>query len=343
MTAIKPSDADAYVSRADPSRPVVLIYGPDAGLVHERAQALVKVSVDDPADAFSLIRIDGDDLSANPFRLVEEANTIPMFGGRRAIWVRAGSRNIAPAVEAVIAQPGADCRIVIEAGDLRKNAPLRSVCESAKNAAAIGCYSDGERDIGRLIDDELKKAGLSITPEARSALVPFLGGDRQASRAELQKLALYVHGRDRIEADDISAVVADASAVALDNVVDAAFAGKPAEVETHFGKARGEGTHPGVIVSAALRHVASLHRMRIAVEEGQSPAGVVEGARPPIHFRRKPAIDAALRAWNTQRLLEAMSALSDALLETRRQPHLADAIAQRAMMTLATAARRRPG
>jgi hypothetical protein len=36
-----------------------------------------------------------------------------------------------------------------------------------------------------------------------------------------------------------------------------------------------------------------------------------------------------------------MGALSDALLETRRQPQLADAIAQRALMTLATAARKR--
>ncbi len=189
-----------------------------------------------PSDSFSLIRIDGDDLSGNPFRLVEEANTIPMFGGRRAIWVRAGGRNIAPAVEAVIAAPSPDCRVVIEAGDLRKNAPLRSLCESAKNAAAIGCYSDGERDIERLIEDELKKAGLTIAPEARAALVPFLGGDRQASRNELQKLALYVHGRDRVTTDDVMAVVADASAVALDNVVDAAFAGKPAEVETQYAQ-----------------------------------------------------------------------------------------------------------
>ena len=157
-----------------------------------------------------------------------------MFGGRRAIWVRAGGRNIVPAVEAVIAAPSPDCRVVIEAGELRKNAPLRSLCEGAKNAAAIACYSDGERDIERLIDDELKKAGLAIAPDARAALAPFLGGDRQASRNELQKLALYVHGRDQVTADDVMAVVADASAVALDNVIDAAFTGKPSEVETRI-------------------------------------------------------------------------------------------------------------
>ena len=43
-------------------------------------------------------------LSANPTRLVEEAHTVPLFGGRRAVLVKAGARNIAPAVESLIAQ-----------------------------------------------------------------------------------------------------------------------------------------------------------------------------------------------------------------------------------------------
>jgi DNA polymerase-3 subunit delta len=341
MVALKGSETDSFIARPDPARPIVLIYGPDAGLVRERAEALIRVSVDNPDDVFSLIRIDGDELSGNPYRLVEEANTIPMFGGRRALWVKAGSRNIAPAVEAVINAPSPDCRVVIEAGELRKTSPLRTMCEKAKNAVAIPCYADDERDIARVVDDELKKAGLTIAPEARAALLPFLGGDRQATRGELQKLALYVHGRDRITVDDVMAVVADASAVALDNVIDAAFAGKPADVEAHFARARGEGTTPGAIISAALRHLSTLHRMRIVVDDGLSVTGAIEGARPPIHFRRKPAIDAALRAWTAPKLTDAMNALGDALLQTRLQANLSDAIAQRALITLAAAARKR--
>jgi DNA polymerase-3 subunit delta len=341
MVALKTNEAESFIARPDPARPIVLIFGPDAGLVRERAEALIRVSVDNPADVFSLIRIDGDELSGSPYRLVEEANTVPMFGGRRAIWVKAGSRNIAPAVEAVINASSPDCRVVIEAGELRKTSPLRAICEKAKNAVAIACYADEERDIARVVDDELKKAGLSIAPEARAALMPFLGGDRQATRNEVRKLALYVYGRDRIAIEDVMAVVADASAVALDNVIDAAFAGKPADVESHFAKARGEGTAPGAIVSAALRHLSNLHRMRIAVEDGQSIAGAVEGARPPIHFRRKSAIELALRAWTASKLADAMSALADALLETRRQSNLAEAIAHRSMMSLAAAARKK--
>ncbi len=106
MVAVKAADVDAFVARPDPARPVMLVFGPDAGLVSERVNALVKASVDDVNDPFALARLEGEDVTANPARLVEEAQTIPLFGGRRAVWVKAGGRNIAPAVEALLGIAG---------------------------------------------------------------------------------------------------------------------------------------------------------------------------------------------------------------------------------------------
>ena len=60
MTALKAAQVDAFVARPDPARPVVLVFGPDAGLVRERAEALIRNSVDDPADPFALARLAGD-------------------------------------------------------------------------------------------------------------------------------------------------------------------------------------------------------------------------------------------------------------------------------------------
>src|SRR2546430_4365197 len=153
MVALKGSDIERFLAR--PNRPIVLIFGPDAGLVRERVEALVRKSVDDPKDPFQLARLDGDDLSSEPTRLLEEANTVPLFGGRRAVWIKAGARNFAPAVEALMPAPAPNCRIVIEAGDLKRNAPLRAVCERAKNAAVLPCYQDAEKDLIRLIDQEM--------------------------------------------------------------------------------------------------------------------------------------------------------------------------------------------
>src|SRR5258705_10101769 len=256
MVALKQAQIDAFLARPNPAGPIVLLFGPHAGLVRGRAEALIRASADDPNDPFSLARVEGDELASNPTRLVEEANTIPLFGGRRAVWVRAGGRNFTAAVEALVADAAPNCRVVIEAGDLKRNAPLRALCERAKNVAALPCYVDAEKEIARLIDDEMREAGLAIAPDARALLVPLLGGDRLASRSELRKLALYARGKERVEIDDIIAVVADASALALDAVVDATFAGRTHDVEVQFAKARTAGTSPGTIMSAAQRHVA---------------------------------------------------------------------------------------
>ncbi|HBR47195.1 MAG TPA: DNA polymerase III subunit delta, partial [Afipia sp.] len=47
-------------------------------------------------------------------------------------------------------------------------------------AVAIACYADTERDLAKLIDDELRLSNLKIAPDARAALTSLLGGDRQA-------------------------------------------------------------------------------------------------------------------------------------------------------------------
>src|ERR1700759_4229113 len=110
MVALRGKEIDAFLARPDPGRPIILLYGADAGLVRERAEALLASAVDDPTDPFSLGRLDGDELAAGPSRLVEEAMTIPLFGGRRAIRVRAGSRSFARGVDTLSDKPVKKCR-----------------------------------------------------------------------------------------------------------------------------------------------------------------------------------------------------------------------------------------
>jgi len=341
MTAIKASDVDRFVAKPDPSLSIVLVYGPDAGLVRERADALVKASVDDPNDPFAFVRIEGEDLAGNPSRLVEEAHTVPLFGGRRAVLVKAGSRNIVSSVEPVVNAPSNECRVIIEAGDLKKSSPLRALIEKSKVAAALPCYADGARDLGRLIDDEMRESNLTIAPDARTMLLGLLGGDRLASRNEVRKLALYARGQAQVELADVMAVVADASALALDGVIDSAFAGRTGEVETEFGKARAGGSSPAAIISAAIRQVANLHKMKLAVEGGDSIEFAMKRGAPPVHFTRETKVGVALRAWSPERLVRAMEQLADASLDARRNGPLAEAIAQRTLLSIAVSARRR--
>ncbi|MES2032189.1 MAG: DNA polymerase III subunit delta [Pseudomonadota bacterium] len=341
MVALRGKEIDAFLARPDAGRPIILLYGADAGLVRERADALMKSAVDDPNDPFSLVRMDGDDLAAEPSRLVEEAMTVPLFGGRRAIRVRAGSKNFSSGVDTLADTDIKDCRIVIEAGELRPESPLRKVCEKAKTAVAIACYPDTERDLAKLIDEELRISNLRMAPEARTTLMALLGGDRQASRNELRKLTLYAHGTGEVTLDDVMAVVADASELKIDPIIDGAFAGNPAAVEVEFNKAMIAGTYPGMIMMAAQRQAALLHRASLLVEAGSSASSAVESGFPRLHFSRKGTVEAALRNFSAQRLVNIIDQLAVAALDVRKQNALGAVIAQRALMSIAVNARRR--
>jgi DNA polymerase-3 subunit delta len=241
----------------------------------------------------------------------------------------------------VVAQPSNECRVIIEAGDLRKTAPLRALCEKAKAAATLPCYLDNAQAIGNLIDEEMRAANLTLAADARAVLAALLGGDRLASRNELRKLTLYARGQECVELADVRAVVSDASEQELDGVLDAAFAGKTNDVENEFSKARAGGSTPSTIVSAAIRQVANLHKMKLAIDTGDSIDFAMKRGTPPVHFSREKLVGEALRAWTQPRLLRAMDQLAEASLEARRQPALAEAIAQRTLLSIAVTARRR--
>ncbi len=339
MVAVKAGDVDGVLRRADPRIGVYLVYGPDTGLVNERARALAERGVDDPADPFQLIRLDGDDIAADPGRLADEAGTMGLFGGRRALWIRSTSRNIAPAVDAVLKSDLQDTTIVIEAGDLAKSSPLRNLCEKSQRALALPCYADSGRDLGSVVDEAIKTGGFSVSREARAAILASLGGDRLATRGELAKLMLYAHGQREITLADVDAIMSDVSSLAMDAVVDAAFAGMGSELEIGSRRLAAEGIHASVVLGAALRHAMMLLSARQSVEEGRSVASVMETMRG-LHFRRKPLVERQLQRWDVAGLKDAIASIQTGILQTRRLATLADVTAAKTLLDLARAARR---
>lgn len=338
MVAIKSHEAERFLARDAAGFSAFLVFGADGGLVSERARLLIKTMVDDPGDPFQLARLDGDDVAREPGRLVEEAGTIPLFGGRRAVWLEAGSKNIAAAVEQILEL--ADLSpVVIEAGALKKDSPLRKAVERSRRGAAIECNPDEERDILRLIDETVADAGLSIAPEARLTLAALLGADRLASRTELAKLTLFARGADEITGEHVEQIVADASATAGDALVDAAFAGNVPALDAALRKSMTNAAEAGTILGAAARHANFLHRTRVDIDAGGSAEAVLSQlARWGISFKRKAAVERALRL-SSDALFRAATRLGEAVGQVRRNPDLAQSLASRALWTVALTAR----
>lgn len=338
MTAVKASEVDRALAGRGRDCNVLLFYGPDGGRVAERAKAAAHAAVDDPADAFQLIRIDGDTLSDDPGRLVDEATTFGMFGGRRAIWVRPTGRQIAGTVEACLEVSLSDTTVVIEAGDLGKSAPLRTVCEASRRALALPCYADAAKDIAGLVADVLRSHDLRIEPDARDLLIDSLGGDRLASRSEVEKLALYATGEGTVTVNHVSEVVSDVSAVSSDAAIDTAFAGDMAALDERLMQLAQQGSAAPGLLALALRHALLLLGARERLDGGQDPESALRALRG-LHFSRHALVKRQLQLWTTDDLRSVLRALDEAALEVRRNTALGTATAGQVLSAIARRAR----
>src|SRR5260370_10020527 len=87
---------EAFLRRPDADVRAVLLYGPDAGLVRERAETVARTICPDLQDPFRVADLAAASLVADPARLADEAAQISLMGGSRVIRVREAGAARAP-------------------------------------------------------------------------------------------------------------------------------------------------------------------------------------------------------------------------------------------------------
>ncbi len=337
---IPPARIRSFLATPDKSACAILVYGPDAGLADERIDGLAKTVVPDLNDAFRVARLTSSALSADPARLADEAAAIAFGGGRRVVLVEDADEHALNAAKSFLAAPMGDALVLLKAGDLSPRSGLRSLFEEADNAAAIPCYMDDGEALAGVIRDVLGKHGIAADNDAFEYLADHLGGDRRATRGELEKLALYLGRPGRLTLDDTMACVGDGSAMTLDDLALAAADGDQALAQRVLDKMLGEGTHPVAVVRALARHFKRLHLLAGMTGAGKTADQAIASLKPKPFFRTAQRLRSQVQRWPAARAATALDLLQQAEIDTKTTGMPADAICGRAVMQLARAAGR---
>ena len=290
----------------------VLVYGPDAGLVNERADMAARSAVDDLKDPFLVSELTEGELLADRARLADEAAALTLTGGRRVIRIRDATDAAVTLFEAHLTHSVGDALTVLRAGDLSPRSKLRRLFEKSSNAAAVACYADDVRALDRIIRDTFSARGISVAPEAISYLVTRLGADRAVSRTELEKLAIYVGDNSQISLDDAIACIGDSSAFNLDTLAFAVGDGDQAAVDRAYARCQDEGTAAVAILRVVQRHFTRLQFVLAEADRSGDVTRAMQALRPPVFFKFKDRFQRQVRTWHADNVVLALASLLDA-------------------------------
>jgi DNA polymerase-3 subunit delta len=333
MSALKAHEVARFIVRPDISEGIFLAYGPDAGLVRETAQRLIRsLSGDDLASANVTI-LDGAEVDADPSILAVEAKTISLFGGKRIVRVRGASKSIVMTLTELRDDPGG-AAIVLEAGNLTPKDALRALVEAAKLGRALPCYPDSEETLQALIRETFNQHAIRIDGDVVTTLREILGNDREITRRELEKLTLYAAASKNLTRDDVLLLCADNGMLVIDAILDAAGSGHAEKLELALNRALSAAVDPQRLLAMCTIHFANLRRWRTEVDGGKSPRMVLEGLRPKPHFSRIGSLEQQLRTWSDSALATASERILQTTADSRRRPALAEASLRRTLLAI---------
>ncbi len=305
-------DIEPFVKKPNPLARVILVYGPDSGLVSERAQSIGKSVVEDLNDPFNVAALSVEILSEDPARLGDEAGAISMMGGDRLIRIDGGGDKITTLVKSYLEDPSSSALVVISAGELSPRSSLRKLCESAKNAAAVPCYVEDERDLGRLIRETLQGANLRIDGDAVTWLSANISGDRGKVRSELEKLITYKGDEaSSISLHDVRAACGAAGAQGFDDLVYSVAGRNSKAALKAYGVLMEEGTAFIAILRALQNHFRRLHQVKSAMGQGADLDMAMKKLSPPVFFKQAPAFKGQVNSWPLPVLDSVMARLTD--------------------------------
>ncbi|HEY5597286.1 MAG TPA: DNA polymerase III subunit delta [Kiloniellales bacterium] len=351
MAKLAARQIEAFLGNPDARVRAVLVYGPDLGLVRARCRTLMAAVAGDAADPFRVATLDAAALRSDPPRLADEAAALSLVGGRRVVHVRTADDSIATFFRDFLADPVGDALVLAEAGDLSSRSPLRRVFEAAEAAVAIACYHDDARTLPGVITEMLRAQGLTASADVVAFLADNLGEDRELTRREIEKLALYVGGAAPGDAGDTplrpvdlpaaQACVGDSALISLDDLALAVGDGDLGAVERAFTRSLQEGAAPVRALRSVARHFENVHLVAGLVAQGKPLDAAIKALRRPIFWRYAQRFRAQANTWPAATVGLAIVRLQEAEAACKRTGAPDEALAARALLEIATKAPRR--
>jgi DNA polymerase-3 subunit delta len=295
---IAPRDIASLIKRPDPRFLIFFLYGQDQGLARERSLEIAHLFADNLDDPFAVTRLTGNQISEDPALLRDELDALPAFGGNRLVMVTGAGTELLGAVKNCLTSLNPNARLIIRATDVNTRHALVALCDKESQCASIGCYPDNDKNISDLARAVFSAENINVEPDGFSILTDRLGSDRQASRSELEKLALMAGPNGTLARKDIEEALGDNATLVLDQLSISLLAGDVKSFESHHARAMREGTQPVMVVRHILRLFKTLATIQSFMRGGDGVSNAIAKARPPLHFTLKPVMTKTASKWS---------------------------------------------
>ena len=278
-----------------------LIYGENEGLKKEIIQNLKKNF------SWNVENYDETQIILNKELFYEKIFNQSLFEKEKIVVVNRCSEKIYEVIENILEKKILDTKIIFNANILEKKSKLRNLFEKDEKLIIIPTYKDTSISLLEIARKFFYNYKISISQEAINLLVSRCNGDRGYLRTEIDKILIYMHGKNNINLEEIYKLTNLSENFSINELVDTSLSKnfqKTSEIINESNYKLEDGI---IILRTYLQRAKRLLNIYKRQDRNTNWDSLINDHKPPIFWKDKPIIKKQLENWSKSKVIDLIN------------------------------------
>ena len=278
-----------------------LIYGENEGLKKEIIQNFKKNF------KWDVENYDETQIILNKELFYEKIFNQSLFEKEKIVIVNRCSEKIYEVIENILEKKILDTKIIFNANILEKKSKLRNLFEKEEKLIIIPTYKDTSISLLEIARKFFYNYKISISQEAINLLVSRCNGDRGYLKTEIDKILIYMHGKNNINLEEIYKLTNLSENFSINELVDTSLSKnfqKTSEIINESNYRLEDGI---IILRTYLQRAKRLLNIYEKQDNNTSWDSLINDHKPPIFWKDKPIIKKQLENWSKSKIIDLIN------------------------------------
>ena len=281
---------------------LLLFYGQNFGLKDDFKRKISKIF-----NKSSIKNLDQDDVLKDQEQFFSELFNISLFDEQKVFIINNCTDKILELIIEIENKIQSQ-KIFLFSEQLDKKSKLRSLFEKSKENYCIACYNDDERNIRRIILDQLKDY-MGLSTEVVNIIIDNCDLDRSKLNNELQKIKnLFIE--KKIDKKKLEQILNIKVSENFDTIKDAVLLGDKVKTNKLLSDATIETEKIIFYLTILNQRLNKLFQAKL-LSKTKSIEEVISSFKPPIFWKDKPFFLNQFKKWNVDQIKSALSKTYD--------------------------------
>ena len=294
------------LKNSDSSHKVLLLYGPNFGLInllYKKASNILSIDLDDP---FNVSKIDGNDFKDNPSLLNDNISTFGIGKEKRTILLDLTYLTINKAIESAILsalkEKKNDYLLLIKASNLGSKNELVRFVEKLNNGILVPCYDEDSNKVKIQLSKLFNQYGLTFSPDFVSMLSSKFNSDTSINLMEIKKLEIFLIDNENVTEEMVLSLITENIDTNLNKIIQLCSSGKIQEALFSLDKTYENSSTAINITRLFVIHFKTIEKILLEVENGANISKAVNNIKPPIFFKDRPLLTFQCQLWSLKKV-----------------------------------------